>query len=295
MTSMSQPPDSTQTAPARKTTDEERRGRLYEEQVFPLIGRRLVELLVEDIPLKPHSQVLQIRCGLGGTTTDLLRRLDHASRIIDLESAQGLLDRARANVAAEQVGRRVFFRLQSLSTRLPFGTHAFDLVLANVGLADLSRPDEFLADLARVARPEAEVRVASPLRGTWVELLDVYRDVLVRLGREDALASLRGYAASFPEADAVIHQMEQAGLKPVTVRRDHWDLVFRSAREFFYAPVVEFGPLARWKQIAGKGPEVQDTFLAVKQAIDTYFSSRPFSVSIEAGLFIGQKPAESSS
>jgi ubiquinone/menaquinone biosynthesis C-methylase UbiE len=292
---MSQPPDATQKLPVRKVSDEEKRGRLYEEQVFPLIGRRLVERLVEGVPLKPRSQVLQIRCGLGGTTAELLQRLDHASRIIDLESAQGLLDRARANVGAEQVGRRVFFRLQSLAARLPFGNRAFDLVLANVGLADLARPDEFLAELARVARPGAEVRVASPLRGTWGELLDVYRDVLVRLRREDALASLRGYAASFPEADGVIEQMEQVGLKPVTVQRDHWELVFRSAREFFYAPVVEFGPLARWKQIAGKGAEVQDTFLAVKQSIDTYFSSQPFSVSIEAGLFIGQKPIEPSS
>ena len=50
------------------------------------------------------------------------------------------------------------------------------------------------------------------------------------------------------------------------------------------------GPLPRWKQIAGKGAEVQDTFLAVKQAIDTYFSGQSFNVSIEAGLFIGQKP-----
>ena len=292
---MSQPPDSPQTSPVRKMTDEEKRGRLYEEQVFPLIGRRLVEHLVEGVPLKPRAQVLQIRCGLGGATTDLLHRLDQASRIIDLESAQGLLDRARANVAAEQVGRRVFFRLQSLAERLPFGNHAFDLVLANVGLADLHRSDDFLADLSRMARPGAEVRVASPLRGTWIEFLDVYRDVLVRLGREDALASLRGYAASFPEASAVIHQMEQAGLSAVTAQRDHWELVFRSAREFFYAPVVEFGPLARWKQIAGKGAEVQDTFLAVKQAIDTYFSGQPFSVSIEAGLFIGQKPEEAGS
>jgi ubiquinone/menaquinone biosynthesis C-methylase UbiE len=291
---MSQPPDSTQTSPARKMTDEEKRGRLYEEQVFPLIGRRLVERLVDGVPLKPRCQVLQIRCGLGQATTDLLHRLDPASRIINLETAQGLLDRARANVAAEQVGRRIFFRLQSLDAHLPFGDDAFDLVLANVGLADLARPDEFLADLARVARPGAEVRVASPLRGTWVELLDVFRDVLVRLGRDDALASLRGYAASFPEAGAVLHQMEQAGLTPVTVQRDHWDLVFRSAREFFYAPVVEFGPLARWKKIAGTGAEVQDTFLAVKQAIDTYFSSQSFSVSIEAGLFIGQKPGEAS-
>jgi SAM-dependent methyltransferase len=166
------------------------------------------------VPVKPRSQVLQIRCGLGESTANLLHRLDQASRIIDLETAQGLLDRARANVAAEQVGRRIFFRLQSLDAHLPFGDDTFDLVLANVGLVDLARPDEFLADLVRVARPGAEVRVASPLRGTWGEFLDVFRDVLVRLGRDDALASLRGYAASFPEAGGVVHQMEHAGLQP---------------------------------------------------------------------------------
>ena len=165
---MSPSPDSTKTAPPRKMTDEEKRSRLYEEQVFPLIGRRLVERLVEDVPVKPRSQVLQIRCGLGETTTGLLHRLDHASRIIDLEGAQGLLDRARANVAAEQVGRRVFFRLQSLSAHLPFGNHAFDLVLANVGLADLARPDEFLADLARVASTRSKAWLP---KGRWADRL----------------------------------------------------------------------------------------------------------------------------
>ena len=287
-------PDATQTSSARLMTDEERRARVYEEEVFPLVGQRLVEHLVAGIPIKSHAQVLQIRCGLGGTTAELLRQLDNASRIIDLESAPALVERARARIAAEQIGRRVFLRPQSLASRLPFGDGAFDLVLANVALADLARPDDFYADLFRVARPGAEVRLASPLRGTWAEFLDVYRDVLVRLGREDALASLRGHAASYPEAGTVAHHMEQAGFTAVTVQREHWELVFRSAREFFYAPVIEFGPLVRWKQIAGKGAEVQDTFLAVKQAIDTYFAGQPFSVSIEAGLMIGQKPGEPS-
>jgi ubiquinone/menaquinone biosynthesis C-methylase UbiE len=282
--------DSTQTSSARLMTDEERRARIYEEQIFPLVGQRLAEQLVVGIPITPHCQVLQIRCGLGGTTGELLRQLDQASRITDLESAPVLVERSRAKVAPEQIGRRVFFRPQSLATRLPFGDGAFDLILANVALAELARPDDFFADLFRVARPGAQVRLGSTLRGTWGEFLDVYRDVLVRLRREDALASLRGYAASFPEAGTVSHHLEQVGFDSITVQRDHWELVFRSAREFFYAPVIEYGPLVRWTQIAGSGAEVQDTFLAVKQAIDTYFAGRSFSVSIEAGVFIAQKP-----
>jgi hypothetical protein len=208
---------------------------------------------------------------------------------VDLEASPVLVDRARARVAAQQSGSRASFRPHGQGP-LPFDPASFDLILANVALPDLARPEEFHADLFRVARPGAEVRVASMLRGTWLEFTDVYRDVLVRLGREDALASLRGYAASFPEAGTVARDLEQAGFRDVSVRREHWELVFRSAREFFYAPVIELGPLPRWKQVAGKGAEVQDTFLAVKQAIDTYFSGQPFSVSIEAGVFAAKKP-----
>ena len=274
---------------ARVMTDEEKRARLYEEQVFPLIGQRLVEHLLDGVEARPQAQILQLRCGLGGAIADLLQRLDPSCRIVDLEASPVLVDRARARVAALQFGSRVLFRPHGQGP-LPFDQASFDLVMANVALSDLARPEEFLDDLFRVARPGAEVRVATLLRGTWMEFTDVYRDVLVRLGREDALASLRGYAASFPEAATVAHHLAHAGFVETHGRREHWELMFRSAREFFYAPVIEFGPLARWKQIAGKGPEVQDTFLAVKQAIDTYFAGQPFSVSIEAGVFTAKKP-----
>jgi hypothetical protein len=76
----------------------------------------------------------------------------------------------------------------------------------------------------------------------------------------------------------------------VDVETTHWELVFRTSREFFYAPVIERGPLRQWKALAGKGPEMQDIFLAVKQAIDTYFGGGPFSVGLVAGLFTGVSP-----
>src|SRR5690606_6024036 len=68
-------------------------------------------------------------------------------------------------------------------------------------------------------------------------------------------------------------------------------LLFRSSREFFFAPVVEYGPLAEWKAIAGSGQELQDTFWYIKEAIDAYFGGRAFQVTIKAGLIVGKKLA----
>ena len=70
---------------------------------------------------------------------------------------------------------------------------------------------------------------------------------------------------------------------------EEFTLLFKSSREFFFAPVIEYGPLAEWKEIAGSGQEMQDVFWYIKEAIDAYFDGRPFQVTIKAGCIVGRK------
>jgi ubiquinone/menaquinone biosynthesis C-methylase UbiE len=286
---MSSTGSSPQVRPTRLLTQQEKLARVYEEEVYPLYGQKLADLLTANLVLRPHAHVLQIGCGLGTTTTEILHQTDLDSRLIAVETSQPLIERARANVAAGYLGRRVFFRTHNLDGKLPFAENGFDLVVANIVLADVASPSSLVSELMRVTKPGGELRVATPLAGTWREFLDVYSDVLIRLRRHESVAALAAYAKSFPESEALARQLEAAGAGQVAVETTHWELVFRTGREFFYAPVIELGPLARWKTIAGKGSEVQDTFLAVKEAIDTYFAGSAFSVSVVAGVFSGTK------
>jgi ubiquinone/menaquinone biosynthesis C-methylase UbiE len=273
----------------RTLTAQDKLARTYEQEVYPLLGAKLAELLVAGLVLPPRAHLLQIGCGLGATTAEVLGALDAEGRLIVVEATPALLERARANVDAEQAGRRTFFKVQELDGKLPFAENGCDLVLANVSLAELASPATLIAELVRVTKPGGELRLATPLLGTWREFLDVYCDVLIRL-RQPALAdAVAAYRRTFPEPETLARQLEAAGLGRVSVETTHWSLVFRSGREFFYAPVIEQGPLSRWKAIAGKGPEVQDTFLAIKEGIDTYFGAGGFSVGIYAGVFAGRK------
>jgi ubiquinone/menaquinone biosynthesis C-methylase UbiE len=274
---------------ARLLTQQEKQARVFEEDVYPLFGQKLADLLMANLVLAPSAHVLQIGCGLGTTNTEILQRTDADSRLIAVETTPVLLERARANVPAEYLGRRVFFRAHNLEGKLPFADSAFDHVIANLSLADLESPGSLVSELVRVTAPGGELRLATPLAGTWREFLDVYSDVLVRLRRQESAEALVAYGKSFPEPEALAKQLESAGLAKVAVETTHWELVFRTGREFFYAPVIELGPLPRWKSIAGKGAEIQDIFLAVKEAIDTYYAGSAFGVSVVAGIFSGAK------
>jgi ubiquinone/menaquinone biosynthesis C-methylase UbiE len=280
---------SSQLRPTRLLTQQDKLARAHEEEVYPLFGQKLADLLTASLTLVPRAHVLQIGCGLGTTTTELLQETDADSRLIVVEASPALIERARASVDADYLGRRVFFRVHQLDGKLPFAENGFDSVLANVMLPDLASPAFQLAELLRVTKPGGELRLATPLAGTWREFLDVYSDVLIRLRKHEMADALATYRSTFPEPEALAAQLEEAGIAKVAVETVHWELVFRTGREFFYAPVIELGPLARWKAIAGKGPEMQDTLLAVKEAIDTYYGGTAFGVSVVAGVFSGTK------
>jgi SAM-dependent methyltransferase len=266
----------------------QRLARLYDEEIYPLYARRFGDLLLRPMVLAARSSILEVGCASGALTADLVRALDGHSRVIALDASSTLLDLARARIGDEHAGRRVFFRTHDPRTTLPFAEETFDTVLATVSWSDLPEPGSILRDFARVAKPGGQVILAMPLADTWSTFLDIYGEVLQRRGHQAGLGALAAYRSAIPSAETVAHAMEDAGIHAVSIELASWDLLFRSAREFFFAPLIEYGPLPRWKEIAGKGAAMQAVFSDLKETIDTYFAGRAFPVSICGGGFSGR-------
>jgi hypothetical protein len=145
-----------------------------------------------------------------------------------------------------------------------------------------------LRDFARVAKMHGEVRCTLPLAGTFQEFNDLYREVLIKHDRHEALERLDRHIARYPTIDHIERCMRSANLAG-HLELEEFSLLFKSSREFFFAPVIEYGPLQEWKDIAGGGQEMQDVFWYIKEAIDAYFDGRPFQVTVKAGCIIGRK------
>ncbi len=84
-----------------------------------------------------------------------------------------------------------------------------------------------MAELARVTAPGGQVLVTLPLRGTWMEFLDIYREVLTKHDRHDTLGALTEYEATLPEPDVAIEWLEAAGLTDVDLVVEEFSLLFK--------------------------------------------------------------------
>jgi ubiquinone/menaquinone biosynthesis C-methylase UbiE len=283
------------TIQARRTRKVEKLARIYDDEIAPCWGARFARLLLRNLAVPERGQVLDVSCGTGEPTIEILRRMSDGSRLIAIDESSAMLDVVRRKVAAlgtlgkGPLGKKVFFRTESAVPRLSFADDVYDLVVCNLGVGDMPSVEIALRDFARVAKPGGEVRCTLPLAGTFEEFHDLYREVLVKHDKHDALDRLDVHLARYPTFEQAEACLAAAGLTG-GIELEEFSLLFRSAREFFFAPVIEYGPLADWKLVAGGGQEMQDVFWYIKEAIDAYFGARPFHLTVKAGLVIGRKP-----
>jgi ubiquinone/menaquinone biosynthesis C-methylase UbiE len=272
---------------------EDRLARIFDLEVHPLVVRRLEQMLMATVaePLRElgdDAQVLHLGSGAGALTGEILEHLAPNARLITTDVSSALLDMGKERLTETHPGRKVFYRQHDPNQKLPFAEHNFDLVLATLECDELDSLDTTLAELGRVLKPGGQLAVSAPLRGTWSAFLDIFREVLVTRWDVPALVALEQYEARFPDGEGLAAGLERAGMHAVEITTENWDLLFRGAREFFFAPIIETGPLRRWKEIAGSGDVLQGIFNDVRSAIDIYFSGRSFPVPIVAGCATGK-------
>ena len=263
--------------------------RVYDEEILPIWSQRFGRMLLRGLEVPPKAMVLDVGCGTGYPSLELLRRMDDQSRIIAIDPVGALLDVARKK-SGELAGKRIFFRSEAPVSKLAFADEVYDLVISNLGLILLDSPRRAIAEFQRVSKVGGRVMITLPLQGTYGEFYDIYREVLTKGDQHEVLDRLETHIAAMPEPDTIVGWFEEAGLEQVEVEVEEFSLLFKSSREFFFAPVVEFGPLSAWKEIAGKGETMQEIFWHIKEAIDAYFGERAFAVTIKAGCFRGTRP-----
>jgi ubiquinone/menaquinone biosynthesis C-methylase UbiE len=278
------------TVESKRTLKVEKLARIYDDEIAPVWGTRFGKMLLRNLAVPERGQVLDISCGTGYPTIEILRRMREGSRLIAIDASSAMLDVARRKVSElGPLGKKgVFFRTESPVPKLSFADDVYDLVVCNLGLGEMPSLEVAVRDFARVCKTGGEVRCTLPLAGTFQEFYDLFREVLIKHDKHEALDRLDRLIARHPTVDHVERCMKTANLSG-GLEIEEFSLLFKSSREFFFAPVIEYGPLAEWKEIAGHGQEMQDVFWYIKEAIDAYFDRRPFQVTVKAGCLIGRK------
>jgi SAM-dependent methyltransferase len=270
---------------------EVRLARLYDTEILPAYAARFAALLSRAVEGRPAARMIEIGCATGAFTLELARRFDLDSHLTAFDASPAFIAEARARIEAE-AGPHAQVALAAVAdvpAWIPLADRSADLVVSNLTVVTADDPRDAVKEAARLLVPGGQLALSAPLRGTWSEFLDLFRDVLRENGKLESLGAVDRYVAALPDSEMLVRWLAQAGLKQIEITTARWEILFRSAREFFFAPLIELGPLAQWKKLSGRGDQMQDVFFFTKEAIDTYFKDRVFAVTIVGAAVSGRK------
>lgn len=271
---------------------EQRIARTLDREVAPLWHDRFARLLYRHLPRGADCFTLDVHCGPGRTTYELLERLGPNSRVLALEPDPALRNLAKARMRTEWK-RRVYLKDGALTDVVGMGADTYDLVTANLVLGEVQSFRESLREILRVTKPGGYVLATLPMAGTWAEVEDLFREVLRDASLKDAARRLRHLARMRPTGNDLARTIADLGVGPnhFVVEQERASLLFASGREFLFSPVIEHGPLRSWKAILGAHAKPQELFWKLKEAIDAYHSASVFSVTVALGVLVVRVPA----
>lgn len=181
---------------------------------------------VRTAPPQGTAPVLDLCTGTGDLALAYARAARGESSVVASDFCHEMIVRGEAK--RQQAGLENVVFLEADSQRLPFADNTFQLVSVAFGLRNIADTDGGLREMVRVCQPQGRVVVLEfslprrqPFRGIYGWY---FRRVLPRIGqllarnRFDAYNYLPATVSEFPEREALVARMEQAGLTSVFYR-----------------------------------------------------------------------------
>jgi len=272
--------------PVTATTEQE--AGLYDTVVVPRYSSLFAQMILREIPEGAHATVLDVGCGTGHPTFEVLRKLEPGGRVVAIDRDMALVELARRK-ALDLAGKRLFFKV-GWAEDLEFGDGVFDIVVGNLVASQFEMPGDALAEMKRVLVPGGKLLLTRALDDTFEEILDTFREVSLRLDLPAVQQRADAVATRYPSAQAFANQVRAAGFESVEVEEDLFRLPFRSAREIFDDPLLRFVGLAEWRWVAGLDRAGTDVIEEVERSLDVYFAGGPLSLTVHAGLIKATAP-----
>ncbi len=259
---------------------------MYESLVVPrymqAFGAIAVPLLI------PHTPAIlaHLACRTGYPAALIGRHLAACS-LTGVDTSPEALDLARTKASLMSGVSATYLPGSELPVPLPAQQFTHTLHLHPLGNRGDYGP--VFAEHHRLLTPGGQMVVALPLRGSYPEIYDMFREYALRHEQPhfgeavDAAASLR------PNPETLAEQIEQAGFEHVDVSLELVAIPFNNGRDFLEDPISRLvvGPDIRWSIPIETG--VEQAMSYATDAISKYWSEIRFELTVNIASVSARK------
>ncbi len=130
------------------------------------------DLLIRDLKIPENPTVLDVGCGTGISTFELMKKAQGRGKFYGIDISQKMIDLARAKAADLGYSNAEFFKGDA--ERLEFPESSFDLVLSNQVFHFLLNKQKALDEMFRVLKPMGQAALVFFGESSGREIVEIY-------------------------------------------------------------------------------------------------------------------------
>lgn len=260
----------------------------FDAQIVPRYLTFFGALAVDMVLPCPSARIAHLGCRTGYLDALVAERLPGCS-IAGIDPSPASLELARSRIALTSGIRASYGEAQHLPVPLPDGS--FTHALSVHPPAAPSDRAALIAELSRLLVRGGQAIVATPLRGSFVEIVDLLREFAIREDRSAFFAAVDAMAAARPTLETLATELEQGGLVEVDVDVQLVAISFASGSDFLADPLFRILVMPEVAALIGGPPEpLAEATEYLHEAIAKYWAEGVFELTVNVGCASGRKP-----
>ncbi len=225
------------------------------------------------------ASVVHLGCRTGYPDEQLLAKTPNC-RVVGVDSSPMAIELAR-NKAAAMPGRKITYALSAgYPTSLAAASFSHALALHPAG-ARAERAALF-REMARLVYTGGQVLVAMPLRGSYQELGDLFREYCLKYDETEFGEAVEQAMNGRPTIEEFSEELEVAGLTDIDIEVVSTELSFSGGRAFIEDPTTRLLIIPELDQ-ALAAFDLSSPLTYVCDAVDAYWAQQTFALSVKIG------------
>ena len=237
------------------------------------------ELALEMLLAGAAGRVAHLGCRTGYPNQELLDRFDEVA-IAAFDGSMAALDLAQSMVASSEDVPIHYCHAEQLP--LDIDEEQYSHVLSLHPLAREEDRAALFREARRLLCPGGQLLVALPLRGSFQELGDLFKEYALKHGQDDFGDRVERMMTRRPTIESLAEQLEAASLVDVDVEIRKTQLLFDSGRAFVDDPITRLlvvPDLAKELDV----DDLAEPIGYLRDAIDRYWSEHQFDLTLNVG------------
>jgi len=157
--------------------------RFYDERAGQSMTR-FTHLFLDDLQVPVNSVVLDVACGTGIASFELMKQCDQTGTFYGIDISPGMIKKARANAERQGYNNCIFQTMDA--EHLEFPDAMFDVVISSGSFHWFPNKQQALAEMYRVLKPTGQVALRFNGHKSWKRIFAIF----IRLEQEDPAFSM---------------------------------------------------------------------------------------------------------